>query len=120
MHHDAAVSLRDHPRQDEPRELVHPEDIRREDQFQCVARDIFGRAGHAVAAIVEQCVERSARHLHGLAPSLFDARRIAVVDPNAVEPVGLPRGHVLGLATGGDDPPTPPAQRMRSREADTG
>jgi hypothetical protein len=58
--------------------------------------------------------------LHGLAPSLFDARRIAVVDPNAVEPFGLPRGHVLGLATGGDDPPAPIAQRMRSREADTG
>jgi hypothetical protein len=112
--------LRDHPRQDKTRELVHAEDVRREDQFQRLARDIFGRAGHAVAAIVEQCVERSARDLHGLAPSLFDARRIAVVDPNAVEPVGLPRGHVLGLAAGGDHAPAPVAQRMRSREADTG
>jgi hypothetical protein len=110
--------LRDHPRQGKPRELVHAEDVRREDQFQCVARDIFGRAGHAVAAVVEQRVERSARDLHGLAPSLFDARRIAVVDPDAVEPVGLPRGHVLGLAAGGDDAPTPPAQRMGRRQSD--
>jgi hypothetical protein len=45
--------------------------------------------------------------------------RIAVVDPNAVEPVGLPRGHVLGLAAGGDHTPAAIPQRIRSRKSDT-
>jgi hypothetical protein len=95
MHHDAPVPLRDHPRQGKTRELMHAEDVRREDQFQRLARNIFGRAGHAVAAVVEQRVERPPVISMASRQPSFDAGRIAVVDPDAVKAVGLPRGHVL-------------------------
>jgi hypothetical protein len=120
MHHDPAVSLRDHHRDRQPRQLVHAEDVRGEDMFQRLARHILGRAGHAVPAIVEQRVDAPARDLQRGPPPGLDAGRIAMVDPHAVEPLGAPRGHILVLAAGGDHVPAAPAQRVRGREADAG
>jgi hypothetical protein len=118
MNDDAAAPACDHTRQRKARELVNAEDVGRKDQFERLARHVFGSAGHAVPTVVEQCVERSAGQLHGLRPPRLDACRISVIDPHAVEPLGAPRLDILGFPARRDHAPVPVAQRPRGREAD--
>ena len=83
-------------------------------------RHVFERAGLRVGAVVEERVERAAGRREYRVDRRGDRIRLGVVEIERVEPLGLQRRDVLGLAGRGEDAPAARLHAERAAAADAG
>ena len=120
VHHDAAMALAAHGRNDQIGEFDPAEQIGFELFAQRVARQVFHRADLAEAAVVEQRVELAAGHVENRRHRRADAGRIVQVEQQAFHALGAQAFDIRRLARAGEHAPATCRQAARDGGADTG
>jgi hypothetical protein len=113
------MALCAHDRNHLPGQVVPAEQVGLELGAQCLAGQVLDRAGLAVGAVIEQCVQRAAGQREGFAETLGDAGRVVEVEPNGQQTFVGESCHVPRPSGGGDHLPAAPCQGLGAGVADT-